>query len=163
MLRLDSLGTIVKVELLRNLVPLLPLEDEVSSSSNFNGSSTTHSGDNVEWSSNMESKVFVKSFTLNCGLLITVDNLPLLVLTMYFVSNYNLSTFFIFLSLDLDHFTLDVKEHILGESEDLEPFTCCGPHVDVASCSRVLNTHGFLGANIHDSSAVVVELPLLSL
>ena len=57
LLRLDGLGLVVEIELLRGSVPLFPLEDEVSSSSDFNGSSTAHLGDNVEWSSNVESPI----------------------------------------------------------------------------------------------------------
>jgi len=49
----------------------------------------------------------------------------------------------------------------LGESEDLEPVTCGGPHIDILSASVALDADRLLGFLVDDGSALVVEVEFL--
>lgn len=139
LLRLEGLSSIVKVELLGNGVEFLPLEDEISASSDFNCSSRAQCSDDVEWSSNVESEVGAHAIFLHCNFLLGVDNIPLLMLGFGLGAHGDSISFDISLAFNLDDFTLDVDEHVLSESVDLEPVTGSLIDIDLVSISLVSN------------------------
>jgi hypothetical protein len=72
---------------------LLPLQYKVSASSHFNSSSTAHFSDNIEWSIDVESEIFVLTFVLDFNFLLSVDDIPLLVSGMDLVTDNNVASF----------------------------------------------------------------------
>jgi hypothetical protein len=81
----------------------------------------------------------MNTFTLEFSFLVRVDDIPLLMLGVGLVAHDDLVSFLVSLAFNLDDLTLDVDEHVLGKSVDLEPVTGGLPYVDLLSTSLVAN------------------------
>ena len=162
LLRLECLGLVIEEELLSNVVELLGLQHKVSSTSNFNCSSASHSSDDVEWSSDVESEFALQSCCLHVELFVGVENLPsLMSLTGLFVDTTCLS-FLVSGSAYFKDSSFDVHKHLGLVSEDLEPVTVGAPYVHLWSITVVLDAQGLSVGDTLDGSAGVVKGPLLS-
>jgi hypothetical protein len=85
----------------------------------------------------METEVFMKSLILFFFSFVKIDNLPSLVGSIMSVPNDNISSFFIFSSMDIKAFVglLEVAEVLALVLEDLPPSRVGAPDLHVAGSS----------------------------
>jgi hypothetical protein len=96
---LDGLRDLVEEPLLLSHISSPSLEPDVVGTVALSNSLHWHSGSNIEWSIDMESKLFVESFCPQLLSLVKIDDLPSLVSIAVVVSvsivDYKSLTFFI--------------------------------------------------------------------
>jgi hypothetical protein len=68
-------------------------------------------------------------------------------------------TFSVFVGFNLHNFAFNVDNQISSESEELGPVTACSSYINLV----VVKVQRLFGCNIDNSSAIVVEDPLLAL
>jgi hypothetical protein len=94
----------------------------------------------MEWSINLEAKVFVQfSFLEISWHFVNVDNFPGLTKLAILVVDCNVSVFLIKISLDGHDLSFLVDQHVTFPSEELEPSGIGGSHVQVRRPSLALN------------------------
>jgi len=81
-----------------------------------------HFGSDVEWSVDVEAEFFIESLGLKIFSIISVDNLPSLVLSIMTLPDNNWLSFSVFTSRDIKNLVvLDVDELFTSVLEDLPP------------------------------------------
>ena len=110
LLGLECLGLVIEEELLSNMVELLGLQHKVSSSSDFNCSSTSHRCDDIEWSSDVESEFRLQTSFLHLSLFVSVDDSPFLMGLVLLVANTTFLSFLVSTTSNLKDSSFDVDE-----------------------------------------------------
>jgi hypothetical protein len=119
---LDGLGDSIEVPLLRSVVSSPSLHHDIVGTNTLSNSSEWKFGDQVEWSVDMESKVFVDSLGLWSLSFIKIYNIPLLSFSTVVIKYTNCLSFLVFVSFDVKNLVaLPVDELISLVSKDLEP------------------------------------------
>jgi len=122
------MSLLIKVELEIGSVDLSG-KNEVSSIF-FDSSSTAHLRDDVEWSTEVETILFLY-LLLHWVLFFSVDDTPLLVSGIDLLCGSNILAFLAFIVVDLHDLALDIDEQVCSESEKLVPFTVSSTDVDL--------------------------------
>jgi hypothetical protein len=117
---------------------------------------------NVEWSVDVESKLFTHSFCLDFLGFIKVDNSPFLVRLSVISPNNDSLSFFISSTSDIENFLiLNVNELLINILEDLEPSWVGAPDLHVVGLSGVFNVPWLVVQSSLDSQWLLVEVPSL--
>ena len=119
----DCLGDFVEPELLLSDVISPSLEGHVVGSNALSDSVEWELRDKVEWSVDMETKLFIQSLGLSLCLFVKIKYLPSLVSTVVSVMNLNCLTFLVFTLNNIEAFVglLNVAEVLSLVHKDLEP------------------------------------------
>jgi hypothetical protein len=119
---LDGLRDSIEVPLLGFGVVSPSLKGYIVCTNALNNSVEWELRDEVEWSVDVESEIFINTLSLDCVSLIKVDNLPLLVSSALISPYSNCLAFFILSSFDIKNFAaLPVDELVVFILEYLEP------------------------------------------
>ena len=99
-----------------------------------------HSRSDIEWSVDMEAELLVESLGIKLFSLLSVDNLPSLVLSVMAVPDNNWLSFSIFSSFNIkDLLVLDVDELFASIQEDLPPLRVGSLDFHLLTTSIALN------------------------
>jgi len=107
-------------------------EGDVVVSFSFSNSVHWESRDNVEWSVHVESEFVIYSCLWNWFCFINIDDSPSLVCSSMLVPNNNISSFFIFSSMDINCLIVSQVDEVFSLiDEDLPPVRvgACDLHV----------------------------------
>jgi hypothetical protein len=137
---LDCLGDTIEVPLLGLGVDSPSLEPDVVSTVAFNHSTEWKIGLDVEWSVDMETKVFGDTLNLRTLSFVKINNLPFLVSSVVVTENTNCSTFFILTSSNIKHLVvIPVDELAILILENLPPTRVSAPDLHVLCSTRALD------------------------
>jgi hypothetical protein len=118
------------------LVTVWSLDDHLSAVDNFEVSVRSKSRLNVEWSLDIESEFFIESLRWTLTLVIKIDNLPFLVEAIVFAIDDNWSSFFVFVSRDIEAFlVLPIDKVLITVGENLPPTRVSAPNLHICSSS----------------------------
>jgi hypothetical protein len=118
----DCLGNTIKEPLLRSVIDSCSLHHNVIGSYTFSNSSKWKFGHNIEWSIDMETKVFRDSFSLWTLSFVKIDNIPLLVLSSVVTPNSNWMSFLVFALFNVKNLVVvPVHELVVLILENLVP------------------------------------------
>jgi hypothetical protein len=117
------------------------LDNNVSSINDIEVSSSWQLRDNVEWSFNIESEIFIEFSLLGESFpLVTVDNIPLLVATIMLVPYNNLSVLSILSSVDIKDLSFLINDVSILVSEQLPPSSIGTFRIDLMVSSIALDS-----------------------
>jgi hypothetical protein len=118
----DSLGYFIEPELLASSVLSPSLKDDLSITKHFSDSVEWKFRHDVEWSVDMETKLFIQSLGLSLLFLVKIEDLPSLMFTTIVTPDSDCVSFFIFASFNIkDLVVLPIDELSTFILEDLEP------------------------------------------
>jgi hypothetical protein len=137
----DSLGLFIKEELLLSLVVSPSLEDNVVGSNALSHSVEWKLRDKIEWSVDVESKLFIQSLGLSLCFLVKIENLPSLVGSIVSWVDLNFLSLVIFTleNIKASIGFLDVAEMFSLVDEDLEPSRVGAPDLHLLGLSGTLD------------------------
>jgi hypothetical protein len=129
----DSLGDLIKEELLLSGVLSPSLKDHVGSTEHLYHSVEWKLRNDVEWSIDIEAKFFIKTLGLSLCLLVKIEYLPSLVSTVMSVVYSNSLTFFVCVTYNINTSLglLDITEVLSLEGKDLPPSRVSAPDLHV--------------------------------
>jgi hypothetical protein len=119
---LNGLGDSIEVPLLCSSIVSPSLQPDVVSSVALSNSVEWKLGDKVEWSVDMESKVFADTLGLDCLCFVKIDDIPDLSLGSIVAPHLDWVAFDVFTSSDIKDLVIGpVDELVVLVLEDLEP------------------------------------------
>jgi hypothetical protein len=141
----DGLADWFEEELLILSVLNVFAEFNMSGTVASNDSMRWESWNDVEWSVDMESKVFIESFLWYWLSFVKIDDFPSLVCTIMSRMYLDICHFFIYITFDGKAFlVLIVDEVLISIIEDLPPLRVSSPDVHDCLCSCALNVPWFV-------------------
>jgi hypothetical protein len=157
---LDGLGDSIEIPLLGFGVVSPSLEPDVVGTVALNHSVEWELRDNVEWSVDMETEVFIESFSLRSLSFIEINDIPLLVSCLTVTENSNCLTFFILASFNFnDLVVVPVNELVILILENLEPSRVGAPNLHVVGLTRRFDVPRLVVQSGSDSQGLLVEVP----
>jgi hypothetical protein len=157
---LDCLGDSIEIPLLGFGVVSPSLEPDVVGTVALNHSVEWELRDNVEWSVDMETEVFIESFSLRSLSFIEINDIPLLVSCLTVTENSNCLTFFILASFNFnDLVVVPVNELVILILENLEPSRVGAPNLHVVGLTRRFDVPRLVVQSGSDSQGLLVEVP----
>jgi len=133
---LDGLGDLIEVPLLSSNVLSPSVEPDIVSTVALSNSIHWESRNNVEWSIDVESKVFVETLGWISFHFINIGHSPLLILTIVVLIDTNFAAFFIFATCNIKNFAvIPIDELSVFIFENLPPTRVSAPDLHVLGLS----------------------------
>jgi len=159
---LDGLGDSIEVPLLCSSIVSPSLQPDVVSTVALSNSVEWKLGHKVEWSVDMESKVFADTLGLDCLCFVKIDYIPDLSLGFIVAPYLYWVAFLVFSSSDIKDLVIGpVDELVILILEDLEPAGVCAPDLHVVGSSRVLDIPRLIVVSCSNSQRLLMEVPHL--
>ena len=136
LVRSDDLWTIIEEELLCSNILSVSLKPDVVGSVTLSNSVHWHSGDKVEWSHDVESEFFAESLGLDFLSLVSIENLPSLLITAASCLDRDSLSFFILGAVNGEaFFVLPIDKMLVLVGKDLPPSSVGAPDLSVVCFS----------------------------